>query len=300
MTERVSFCSGAVTGLSGPTGNQDLPLLIMVPGGGSQAAAFDIPGQSFLETASKNGFSAIAINRPGQADSKPLEINPMSDQGIFAANADALLTAIDEIWSRTAGSHPGVVIYGSSIGGAMSLHMAARWSQERRGWPLLGVSVADIGQKPPQNVVDTWRNLDNSETVDLAKYFPIFFGTVPSWTLSPPPSDAPPPELLIPRAELQEVVGGWPREWHEVASKIIVPSQYVLAEHDSVWEVSNSLLSEFGSALERASPYVEAKIMAHTSHGIGLGSLAKTHMLEVLAFVSRCSTMRAIPEMLED
>lgn len=300
MSGRVSYQQGKITGISVRAENEKLPLLIMIPGGGGSADLFDIGGASFLEAAQSNGFSAVALNRPGQADSALLSIDPASDNAILAANADVLLATIDEIWASTGGNHPGIILYGSSIGGAITLHMAARWSESPRAWPLLGLSVADIGQAPPQIVTHTWRGLPMEEVIDLADYFHLFFGDVPAWTMTPLPPGAPPPQLFVPRAELQEIVGGWPREWHKVARSILVPVQYALAEFDTVWKVSPELIAEFSAALASSSPYVDARLVPDTSHVISIGTMAQSHMLDVLAFSQRCAIMHDHPEMLEN
>jgi pimeloyl-ACP methyl ester carboxylesterase len=300
-TKRLTLCNGLITGLASTGGKVDLPLLVMLPGGGGNAALFNMPNRSFLATAAANGFSAIALNRPAQGDSAPLDVDRNSDTGVFAANAQRLLSAIDEIW-RTESAHPGVIIYGSSIGGAITLHMAAEWSKSKRPWPLLGVSVADIGQVAPPILVDAWRSLPPVDTINLADHFAIFFAGVPPWAMPrrpPPQPQSPPLALHVPRAELQEVVGGWVRDWESMCSKISVPVQYRLAKHDTPWLVSEQFVQEFTDALRKASPYVESAIVPGAMHVICNSPVAASHMLDVLSFASRCAVAVTIPQVLE-
>jgi pimeloyl-ACP methyl ester carboxylesterase len=299
-TKQVALCKGLISGLAATGGRSDLPLIVMLPGGGGNAAQFNTPNRSFLATAVANGFSAVALNRPAQGESAPLSLNPHSDSGAFAANSSRLLNAIDEIW-ETESAHPGVVIYGSSIGGAIALHMAADWGKSKRAWPLLGVAVADIGQVAPPILVETWRSLPPADSINLADHFAVFLAGVPPWAMPrrpPAPAGNVPLLLPVPRAELQEVVGGWVRNWKSICSQISVPVQYRLAKHDTPWIVSEQFVKEFADAL-MASPYVESAIVPGAMHVISNGPVATSHMLDVLSFVSRCAVAVQIPEVLE-
>jgi pimeloyl-ACP methyl ester carboxylesterase len=60
-----SYLENKISGLYAEGSDGTLPLLVMFPGGGSNADAFNLPHASFLKTASDNGYSAIALNRPG-------------------------------------------------------------------------------------------------------------------------------------------------------------------------------------------------------------------------------------------
>ena len=295
-----SYLENKISGLYAEGSDGTLPLLVMFPGGGSNADAFNLPHASFLKTASDNGYSAIALNRPGQAASTALDLDPMADVGAFDANAARLCEVIDEIWSRKNAPQSGVVIYGSSIGGAIALHAAAKWSREKRAWPLLGVAVADIGQSPPRAVVDTWTTLPALETINLAQYIGLFFSAVPPWAAPalPPRTSLEPPVLKIPRAELQEVVGGWPRNWRAICSQITVPVHYSIAKYDTVWTINQALLDEFTEVLALKSPHVESAIIPGASHGIGLGPLAMSHIFQVLSFVARCHVAGRAPQVL--
>lgn len=297
MAKRVTYCEGRITGIAAEeAGDPALPLIVCIPGGGSSAMAFDLPHQSFLRSAVRNGFAAVALNRPAQMDSAALQLDPAADEGAFAANAEILMRTIDEMRRASFQGGGNVFIYGSSIGGAIALHMAARWSRTPRAWKLCGLSVADIGSDPPQRVVDTWRALPMTDIVNLAEYLPLFAASAPPWSLPMRPPG--PPRALrlpIPRAELQEVVGAWPRRWREVCGEVRVPVQYALAQYDAPWQVSGRLVEEFAAALSRSSPHVEAKIFKGASHAIALGPLGQTHVLEVLAFAARCAVAVRIP-----
>src|ERR1700759_5422574 len=60
-----------VTGITTGPGTPDTPLLVCLPGGSYTARYFDVPGFSLLEVAEANGFTAIALARPGHGGRRP-------------------------------------------------------------------------------------------------------------------------------------------------------------------------------------------------------------------------------------
>jgi pimeloyl-ACP methyl ester carboxylesterase len=296
--EELSLLGGAITGIAARSEHStELPLIVYVPGGGSSVRAMDMPGRSHLAAAAANGFPAFALNRPGQLDSAPLELDPRADSGAFAANAERLEEAIAELWAARGGDAAGVVLHGCSIGGAVALHLAAAWSDGERRWPLLGLSVSDIGQAPPQEVVSAWRGLPEVETVDLLDHLGELRAAAP-WTRPQGAPAASAPSMPIPRAELQEVVGSWPREWESVCRAISVPVHYRLAEHDTLWEVSEELVESFAAALRCSSPYVDAGICQGAAHNLSANVVGPSYVLEVVAFAHRCLAFEQVPRLL--
>ena len=80
--ERITLLDGAITGIAARPEHTGLPLIVFIPGGGLTAGAADVPGYSQLGIAAANGFAAFALNRPGQADSAPLDLDPPADRRI--------------------------------------------------------------------------------------------------------------------------------------------------------------------------------------------------------------------------
>lgn len=298
----IALLDGLITGFrqppEAPTG---APLVVYLHGGGSSALETIRPERSQLELAARNGFPAFALNRPGYLDSASLGFPGDTDEGWFAASAERLLAAIGELWRRYGAEAPGVVVHGCSIGGAITLTLAAQWTAARdRGehaWPLLGVAVGDIGQVPPEQVRSRWRETEPAEYVpDLRAWF-AGFPMPPSWTLPASRSDTP---ARIPRDELLEVVGGWPRGWRAVASAVGVPVRYRIGEYDLLWEVGEHHLEEMLAALRTRSPYVDGAIVPGAAHPIPAGPLGAAYDLGVLAFAERCRVAASIPELLTD
>jgi pimeloyl-ACP methyl ester carboxylesterase len=299
--ENLTLLDGRITGFQQiPEDSGDAPLVVFVHGGGSSALETLVPGHSQLGLTAENGYPAFALNRPGYQQSESLGFPGDTDEGWFAATAERLDDAIAELWERFGSLSRGVVVHGCSIGGAISLTLASRWSAtEARGetrWPLLGVAVADIGHVVPDYVRDRWLRTEVAEYVPDLRSGLSDMPTPPAWTL--PSGDGPNTPARIPRDELLEIVGGWPRNWHAVASTILAPVQYRLAEFDVLWEITDDIVAEMLGALETRSPYVDGAIVRGAAHPIMVGPLGDAYNYQVLAFVALCHAAADRPEIL--
>ncbi|MDI2124745.1 alpha/beta hydrolase [Yinghuangia seranimata] len=306
---RLSLLDGRITGLAAlpaaPTPDTDSdtcgkPLLVFVHGGGADATAFDIPGHSQLELAARNGFPALALDRPGAGGSATLGFPPTSDTGLMRANAEFLHDAVGELWGRHGAERPGVVVVGCSIGGAIALHLAALWTErEAPAWPLLGVAVADIGQVPPPRLVGFWDDVEPAEHADPA----LLTGAIempPLWTIPRYVMEAGARrESFQPavRAELNEVVGGWLRDWEAVASAVTVPVHYRLGALDTLWVPDPDHVAAFAAALRTRSPYVDAALFPGSSHVVANSAAGYEYRHQVLGFAERCAAAAATPEL---
>jgi pimeloyl-ACP methyl ester carboxylesterase len=293
---------GGRTGIAAlPDEATDQPVLVFLHGGGATARSFDIPGHSQILRAARNGFPAFALDRPGDGGSEPLSLTAGSDTGVLRAAAEQLDQAVTELWQRHATTAPGVVVIGCSIGGAVAIHLAALWSaQERPGWPLLGLAVADIGQLPPENVVDAWHSTPAEERIDMSE-LQGKIAAPPLWALAPHQTGLHSlPGILEPvvRAEGLEIVGGWPREWQRLASRITVPVHYRLGEFDTLWAASPDLVAEFADTLRTRSPYVDAALFPGSAHGIADSVVGREYCLQVLGFAERCAAAVSTPQLL--
>jgi pimeloyl-ACP methyl ester carboxylesterase len=242
------------------------PILVLIHGGGEGSEYYDAPGHSVLDLAARNGYSAFALDRPGYHGSASLGFPPDSDHGLFDATAARLDDAIAEIWRTRGGSAPGIIVHGSSIGGAVALTLASRWSAEHaqgtQRWPLLGLAVTDVAQQPQPWAVAAWRATPPVETFTLGG-------------------------LSAPRPELLEIVGGWLRNWSRIASSITVPVHYRLAQFDELWISRPDLIDQFAAALRTRSPSVDAATTPGAFHPIGSSPAADSYNAQFMQFVGR-------------
>jgi pimeloyl-ACP methyl ester carboxylesterase len=259
MTEQLTLTAGngSVTGLlaRGETGRL---LLVCIPGGSYNARYFDVPGHSFVRAAIERGFSVAALNRPGYEDSTPLS------RPTFAGNADALVAAIDDLWSKTKDGCLGVVLVGHSIGGAIATHIAS----QPRPWPLLGIAISAIHYDAPEAVTQAWNSMPADITIEFSpeQRVQFMYGPTETYDVSVVAA-ASAASSPIPVAELLEVVDGWIRDFPGIAAAVDVPVHYGLSEHEQLWLSSPAGVDAFAAAFTCA-PSVSAHQVLGAGHNI--------------------------------
>lgn len=259
----------------------DLPLLVALHGGTYSSAYFEVAGGplgSFLELAGRNGFAVLTIDRPGYGESTLL----LEEENTFARQAAILDEAIGqatEIWPTS-----GVVLVGHSIGGMISLEIAAR----HPSWPLLGVATSGNGARiPAGGAAETLGGLPLSGVVDLPvpDRDGVMFG--PAGTFSEAAlraahgSYAPTPFVELVRAPV------WAAErLDEVAGAIDVPVHSVLAEYDALWDSSPEALADYES---RFPGPISVSSMPSAGHSIDHHLVGASLHLQQLAFAHSCA-----------
>jgi len=95
----------------------------------------------------------------------------------------------------------------------------------------------------------------------------------------------------LPLTEMLEIVDGWPAEHRRVASEVVVPVHYTLAEHDGLWVVDEERLADFARAFSSA-PWVTARIQRGAGHNLDHHRLSRAFHLGQLAFAAECVARR--------
>lgn len=263
----------------------DYPLIIALHGGTYTSAYFDLPGFSLMDRAVKYGLPIIALDRPGYVDTTPFA----PEDATIANNAERLDAAIGELWKRHGGKARGIVVIGHSIGGAITVSIAAR----NPSWPLLGIAVSGVGLETPRESGAQWAALPKIPMIELPPPMKdmVMFG--PDWTVAAPmptlghESDAP-----VPRQELIDITSTWHSAVRGLAAKVTVPVHYRQAEFDRLWIVSPEQISGFGAAFT-SSPRVDAALFNSVGHCIDFHRLGGAFHLEQLAFALRCCVQAA-------
>lgn len=279
-TIEVSGAGVVLTGIASFGGQRDLPLLLMLHGGGANAYYFAAGDPSVVDLAAANGFAAVAIDRPGYARSGDL----VDGDAGFARQAEVIDAAVDELWQTRAEGRPGVVVLAHSIGGAIAVHLAARHPP----WPLLGISITGITATPPPFLVDLWQSLAPGERVDFS---PELHRTVHRGATPPEadPLQAAAWREPTPSAELLEIATRWPTEFAGLAAEVEVPIQYAVGEREKLWIVTETTAAECGDLFVRA-PYVDAQLLPGVGHAVEHeGALGRSHRLRQLSFALRCT-----------
>ncbi|WP_375399743.1 alpha/beta hydrolase [uncultured Amnibacterium sp.] len=249
---------GTVTGIE-ERGDAGSPLLVCIPGGSYNSHYFDVKGHSLLAAAHDEGFSVVALDRPGYQGSDPLQ-----GDVTFAKNAEVLDAAVAELWKQYADTAPGVVLIGHSMGGAIAIHMGA----QPHSWPLLGISATSIHTDAPEQVTQAWNSIPADATIPFSKEQRIQFMYGPQDTYDASVvDDAEVSTDLIPVAELLEVVGRWTTDFSGLASAVTVPVHYALAEHEQLWISTDEGVKQFAEAFT-ASPSVNPERVIGSGHNL--------------------------------
>jgi pimeloyl-ACP methyl ester carboxylesterase len=254
------------------------PLLVALHGGTYSGEYYRIAGSaagSYVDVANRNGFSMLVLDRPGYGGSDLLP----EDENTFARQAELLDAAVGEMLQSIDASS--VVLVGHSIGGMITLELAAR----HPSWPLVGVAVTGMGARiPAGGAAETLGSLPFEGVIDLPvpDREGVMFG--PAGTFSEDAavraraSYAPTPFVELVRAPQ------WARErLSVVAPEVAVPVHHGLAEFDALWDTSPEARDAFLAAFAAGVP-VESSIVAGVGHSIDHHLLGVVVQLRQLAF----------------
>jgi pimeloyl-ACP methyl ester carboxylesterase len=256
-----------LTGFAGPSARSDTPLLLLLHGGGVNAHYFAASDDSVIDLAAANGFPTIALNRPGYAGNEPAS---------FARQAEIIDAAMEELWRKWGEGRPGALVFGHSIGAAVTVYLAAR----KPSWPLLGISLTGISAAVPPFLVHVWESLPVGRRI---AFTPEASGTIQLTTA------ASEDEPATPSADLVEVATRWPSDFPGIAAQVTVPVQYAVGERDKLWVVTATTARDF-AALFANAPYVDAQLLPGVGHAVEQeGALGRSHRLRQLSFALRCT-----------
>ncbi|HEY6787626.1 MAG TPA: alpha/beta hydrolase [Trebonia sp.] len=260
-----------------------LPLLAALHGGTYTSAYFGVaggPSGSFLDIAGRNGFAVLTVDRPGYGMSTLLP----EEENTFARQAeilDGVIAHALEIWPAS-----GVVLVGHSIGGMISLEIAARHPR----WPLVAVATSGHGARiPAGGAAEALGSLPLSGVVDVpvADRDALMFGPAGCFTeaarTAAHGSYAPTPFVELVRAPV------WARErLGSVAAAVQVPVQTVLAAHDALWDSSAVALADYES---RFTVPASATVLPGTGHSIDHHLMGAALDLAQLGFAQSCMAL---------
>ena len=260
----------------------DHPLIVAIHGGTYSGKYFDLKGHSLLDRAAANGILAVAVDRPHYGSS----VGVAPSDGSIMSSALAVNDAISELWSERAECAKGVFLVGHSIGGAISILIAAM----DRHWPLLGIAISGVGLRSPDSVVEQWRGLPPLESIEVPAEVKdaLMYGPEGSY-LQSVRALAHEADFPTPRQELIDIAFEWPRRVREVAPMVDVPIHYRQSEFDNLWVVDQTEVAAF-KALFTKSPLVDGELMRGVGHNIDFHRLGAAFQLQQLSFALACST----------
>lgn len=250
-------------------------VIVAVHGGATSSAYFDCPGNprlSLLRLAATQGFTAIALDRPGYGASA-LYQDELADSDRRVALAYG---AVDKIL----GDGPrgtGHFLVAHSAGCELALRMAV---SDRGG--LLGIELAGTGLRysPEAKAIIS----EATTTLRPAGLRELL------WE----PTALYPPEVLTgglsaPGVAYEAgVTANWARsDFPAVAAQVRVPVEFSAADHERVWESTPEALASI-TALFTASSRVVVNEMASSGHNLSVGLTADEYHRRVLSFIEEC------------
>ncbi len=205
-------------------------VIVAIHGGGTTAMYFDCPGHpslSLLRTGAAEGFTVVALDRPGYGSSAPYpEAMALPEQRVNLAYG-----AVDRILGdRPRGA--GLFLMGHSGGCELVMRMGA----DERGADLLGIELAGTGRRYHPAARDILKTATRERRpAGLRELL---------WH----PEELYPPEVLTgatvsPTAPSYEdqMVSDWARQdFPALAPAVRVPVQFSIAEHEKVWQNDSS------------------------------------------------------------
>lgn len=259
-------------------------VILALHGGATTSVYFDAPGLprlSLVRTAAALGFSVVALDRPGYGASREhAEATTSSEQRVEVAYraVDALLA------DRPLGA--GIFVVAHSRGCDLGIRMAG----EERGADLLGLEIAGTGRHYSPRALSLWearrsglRPEEGTRLRDLlwapAELFPEEFAAGAG--------------IIAPGPAYDGVEGEtWPSDFPDLASRVKIPAQVTIGEHELWWAAGLPALADLGS-LFSASSRVSLNEQRGGGHNLSIGWMAPAYHLRVLSFVEECVEARA-------
>jgi len=255
-------------------------LLVAVHGGTYTSKYFDTPQSSLLDFCASLGYSILALDRPGYGAATSIPFDQLS----FDGQVPVLRQALEEIWHDYGQQSAGMFLIGHSIGGMISLLLAAENPHER----LLGMNMTGSGALYNEQTKAAFASLvSDTPTVmmDIAIKVMAMYG--PAWSYPEELAQYDPerdvPTAVIELAEAQT----WGARLPQVAANVRVPVQFIVPEYDHIWRADAEALSHVAEMFS-AAPFVDVGVQRMAGHSAELHTLARAFYMKILSFVEEC------------
>jgi pimeloyl-ACP methyl ester carboxylesterase len=255
---------------------QPRAVIVAVHGGATSSTYFDCPGHprlSLLRLAAAQGFTAIALDRPGYGASA-LYADELHEPDRRVALAYGAVDKMLADGQRGAGH----VLVAHSAGCELAVRMAV----SERNADLLGLELAGTGLS--YHAAATAVIKEATTTHRPAGLRDLL------WQ----PTELYPPEVLTGAlsaagvAYESEVTANWARrDFPELAARVTAPVEFSVADHEGVWESTPEAVAAI-TALFTSAARVELNEVAGSGHNLSVGWAAETYHRKVLSFIEEC------------
>jgi len=258
----------------------DTPLIVALHGGTYSSKYFDVPGHSLMELAALHEIPIIAVDRPSYGESTKVE----DSDSIILKNAEVLDELIGELWATYGEGTAGVVVVGHSIGGAITVALAAR----RPSWPLLGIAVSGCLVQVPAESGGAWAALPDTFLVELPVEIKDFLMFGPEGTYDATmPAASHVANTTVPKPELIDITSTWLKNLAATASSIEVPVHCRQGVFDHLWVTDDDQMAAFKATFSGA-PVVDGRLVLDAGHCIDFHRVSRAFQLEQLSFALTC------------
>ena len=262
------------------TNGQPRALLVAVHGGTYASKYFDTAPSQLLDFCASLGYSILALDRPGYGTATSVPPNQLS----FDGQVSILRQALARIWEDYGQQSAGMFLIGHSIGGMISLLLAAENPHER----LLGLNMTGSGaiyQTRTSAAFATLMNDDPTVVMDQSIKVAVMYG--PPWTYPEELAKLDPErDVPCPMPEFREAQK-WGARLPQVAANVRVPVQFIVPEYDGIWRGDPEALSHVAEMFT-AAPFVDVAMQRMMGHSAELHTLARAFYMKILAFVEEC------------
>ncbi len=262
------------------TNGQPRALIVALHGGTYSSKYFDTAPSRLLDFCASLGYSILALDRPGYGTATSVP----QDQLSFDGQVPILRQALENIWQDYAQQSAGMFLIGHSIGGMITLLLAAEHPHER----LLGLNMTGSGgmyQTRTSAAFATLMNDAPSVMMDQAIKVAVMYG--PPWSYPAELAKLDPErDVPSPMPEFVEAQKWGPR-LPQVAASVRVPVQFIVPEYDGIWRSDQEALGPV-PAMFTAAPFVDVGVQRMAGHSAELHTLARAFYMKILAFVEEC------------
>jgi pimeloyl-ACP methyl ester carboxylesterase len=263
-------------------------VVVAFHGGASTAAYFDCPGHpelSLLRTGAAQGYTMVALDRPGYGASAPYPDAMAQPEHRVALTYGAI--------DKMLGSNPrgaGLALLGHSAGCELAVRLAA--DERADDADVIGLELAGTGVEYHPATADILK-------AATATQRPTGLRDV-LWQ----PVDLYPDDVLSGMTNSAtgamyevEMTRSWPRQdFPALASRVRVPVQFTVAEHERVWRSDAETLARIG-AMFTSVPRFAVNEQAGTGHNLSLSLRAAEYHAKVLSFVGECVVAQTSKEL---
>lgn len=279
-----------------------VPLLVLVHGGSVNCDSFDVDEKHTVGPFSKFlGVPVVSLNRPGYGGTTPLTSSDGENTFIQRHGRWLHELALPAVWAEFSETLniSSIVLYGCSIGGAVTIVAAGHAGRSSPTYKLSGLVVSAVGCSPDTIPMSRFFGEDYAITgkvIEIPHEFRrqqaagehavLFDDSVFTSRRG---------ESSTTDAEVYDINIQWPTYWSEYAKDVRVQVLYSVGDRDTLWHLDAETIQEFKRAFE-SSPWVESRLMLNAPHHLEYSYQCSGFLLRVFGFALECAAARDIQE----